>query len=171
MEDHPELEISRNRMAEAEASYRAARAELLPDLNLEAGLQKINGEEGFYKYQAGISIPLLSGTERGRAKAAKIDVDIAKVNSDFARRQLLADYQAAVQSYISSKSSWEFFDREVLPLAKQQREGALLAYTEGAVDYSAFTQIIRDAIQTEIDALEALDNYLSSVFELQYFKH
>ncbi|MDT7827527.1 CusA/CzcA family heavy metal efflux RND transporter [Pricia sp. S334] len=170
LEDHPELEISRNRKAEAEASYRAARADLLPDFNLEAGFQKINDQGGFYKYQAGISIPLLSGTERSRAKAAKIDIDIATVNSDFARRQLHSDYQAAVQSYTTWKSAWHFFEQEALPLAEQQREGALLAYTEGAVDYPAFTQIIRDAIKTEIDALEALDNYLLSVFELHYFR-
>jgi len=47
----------------------------------------------------------------------------------------------------------------------------LLAYKEGALDYAAFTQIIRDAIQTEMDALDALDNYLEALFKLQYFQN
>ena len=170
LENHPELELSRHRITEAEADFRAARAELLPDFNLQAGLQKVNDVDGFYSYQAGISVPLLSGTERSRAKAAKINSEIAKTNADFTQRQLRSEYQQAVQSYKKWKSSWQFYEQKALPLAEAQRKGALLAYTEGAVDYAAFTQIIRDAIQTEIDTLEALDNYLTSVFELQYFR-
>jgi len=75
-----------------------------------------------------------------------------------------------VQAYRKWSASWQFYRDKALPLAQEQRRGALLAYAEGAVDYAAFTQIIRDAINTETDALDALDNYLESVFELQYFK-
>ena len=81
-----------------------------------------------------------------------------------------SEYQQALQSYQKWKASWQFYIGKALPLAEEQRKGALLAYKEGAVDYAAFTQIIRDAINTEMDALDALDNYLKSVFELQYFK-
>ena len=171
IENHPEFQLSRNRITEADADFRAARAELLPDFNLRGGLQRVGDVDGFYSYQAGITLPLLSGTDRSRAKAAKINREIAKSNADFTQRQLQSEYQQAIQTYKKWKSSWQFYEQKALPLAEEQRKGALLAYTEGAVDYSAFTQIIRDAIQTEIDALEALDNYLASVFELQYFNN
>ncbi|HIB47188.1 MAG TPA: CusA/CzcA family heavy metal efflux RND transporter [Flavobacteriaceae bacterium] len=167
---HPELELSQRRIEEAEANYDAARADLLPKFNLQGGLQQLNGESGFYTYQAGITIPLFSGTQRSQAKAAKVDSEIAKTNADFTQRQLQSEYRQAVQAYQKWKASWQFYREKALPLAKEQRKGALLAYKEGAVDYAAFTQIIRDAINTEMDALEALDNYLKSVFELQYFK-
>ncbi len=170
LENHPELELSRTRISEAEANYDAARADLLPNFNLQAGLQRVNGMNGFYSYQAGITIPLLSGTERSQARAAEIDSEIAKTNADLNQRQLQSEYQQAVRAYEKWRTSWRFYKDKALPLAKEQRKGALLAYTEGAVDYAAFTQIIRDAIQTEIDGLEALDNYLKSVFELQYFR-
>lgn len=167
---HPELELSQKRIVEAKASYKAARSNLLPNFNLQGGLQQVNGSEGFYTYQAGISVPLLSGTKRSQAKSAKIDSEIAEINADYVKRQLLSTYQQAVQAYQKWEASWQFYKYKALPLAEEQRRGALLAYKEGAVDYGAFTQIIRDAIQTEMDALETLDNYLKSVFELQYFK-
>lgn len=170
VENHPELELSQKRIDEAEASYKAARSDLLPNLNLQGGLQQVNGSGGFYTYQAGISLPLFSGTERSKAKAAKIDSEIAKTKADFVKRQLQSEYRQTVQAYQKWETSWQFYRYKALPLAQEQRQGALLAYKEGAVDYAAFTQIIRDAIQTEMDALDALDNYLKSVFELQYFK-
>ena len=170
IKNHPELELSQKRIDEAEAGYKAARSDLLPNLNLRGGLQQVNGSNGFYTYQAGISVPLFSGTKRSQAKAAKIDSEIAKTNADFVKRQLQSEYRQAVQAYQKWKVSWQFYKDKALPLAGEQRRGALLAYREGAVDYAAFTQIIRDAIQTEMDALAALDNYLKSVFELQYFK-
>lgn len=170
IETHPELELSQKRIDEAQASYKAERSDLLPNLNLQGGLQRVNGSNGFYTYQAGISLPLFSGTERSQAKAAKIQSEIAKANADFTKRQLQSEYRQAVQAYQKWEASWQFYKDKALPLAEEQRQGALLAYKEGAVDYAAFTQIIRDAIQTEMDALDALDNYLKSVFALQYFK-
>ena len=113
---------------------------------------------------------LFSGAVRSQAKASKIDNEIARANADFTQRQLQSEYQQAIQAYQKWEGSWAFYSDKALPLAEEQRKGALLAYKEGAVDYAAFTQIIRDAIQTEMDALDALDNYLKSVFELQYFK-
>jgi len=168
--NHPELELSQKRIAEAEANYNAARSDLMPNFNLQGGLQRVNGNSGFYSYQAGISIPLFSGSKRSQAKATKIDSEIAKANAEFTQRKMQSEYQQAIQAYQKWEASWQFYKYKALPLAEQQRKGALLAYKEGAVDYAAFTQIIRDAIQTEMDALNALDNYLKSTFELQYFK-
>ena len=170
IETHPELELSQKRIEEAQASYQAERSDLLPNLNLQGGLQRVNGSSGFYTYQAGISLPLFTGTERSQAKAAKIQSEIAETNAAFVKRQLQSEYQQALQAYLKWEASWQFYKDKALPLAEEQRQGTLLAYKEGAVDYAAFTQIIRDAIQTEMDALETLDNYLKSVFELQYFK-
>lgn len=171
LNNHPELSLSRKRIDEAQASYDEARANLLPKFNLQGGLQRVNGDSGFYTYQAGISIPLLSGPVRGRAKAAKLDAQIAETNAVFKQRELQSQYKQAQQNYTRWRDTWFFYKTEALPLAIDQRKGALLAYKEGALDYAAFTQIIRDAIQTEMDALDALDNYLEALFDLQYFQN
>jgi cobalt-zinc-cadmium resistance protein CzcA len=171
LEGHPELSLSRKRIEEAQASHDAARANLLPKFNLQGGLQRVNGDNGFYTYQAGISVPLFSGPDRSRAKAARLEAQIAETDAAFKLRELQAEYAQARQNFARWRDTWLFYKTEALPLATDQREGALLAYREGALDYAAFTQIIRDAIQTEMDALTALDNYLDALFELQYFQN
>ena len=171
LDEHPDLLLSRKRIDEAQASYDAARANLLPKFNLQGGLQRVNGDSGFYTYQAGISIPLFSGPDRSRAKTAKLDTQIVETNATFKQRELQSQFIQARQNFTKWRDTWFFYKTEALPLAIDQRKGALLAYKEGALDYAAFTQIIRDAIQTEIDALDALDNYLDVLFELQYFQN
>ncbi|WP_276165673.1 CusA/CzcA family heavy metal efflux RND transporter [Zobellia alginiliquefaciens] len=167
--NHPEYQLSEKRIDEAQADFKAAQAEMLPKFNVQGGLQQINGDNGFYSYQAGITVPFFSGTVRSRKKSAKINTEIVKTDAQFEQRQFMSEYQQALMSYQKWRASWLFYKNEALPLSAEQHKGALLAYKEGAVDYLGFTQIIRDAVQTEMDGLDALDNYLETIYELQYF--
>src|SRR5690606_9202540 len=79
IENHPLYSMSQNIVDEAEAEYKAAKADNLPKLNLQGGLQRVNGNSGFYSYQAGISIPFLSGSNKAHIRSAKIDKEIAEI--------------------------------------------------------------------------------------------
>jgi len=168
-QQHPEALLSKKRVDEAAANYDVARANLLPNFNIQGGLQRVNGEGGFYSYQAGISIPLLSGSDRSLAKSANLDRQIVENDATFKKFQLKSEYIQAKHSFENWQQTWMFYKNDALPLAIDQRKGAMIAYKEGALDYAAFTQIIRDAIQTELDALDALDEYLTALFKLQYY--
>ncbi|TDY11406.1 CusA/CzcA family heavy metal efflux RND transporter [Meridianimaribacter flavus] len=167
--EHPMVTVSENQLNVAEAELRAAKADNLPKLNLQGGLQKVNGNSGFYTYQAGISIPFLSGSNKARIKSAKIDNAIAESNLLFKKQELQSQYAQAKENYLKWKLSWEFYETQVLPLTKDQKSGALLAYKEGEIDYTTFTQLVKEAVQSELEAQNALFNYLESAFQLQYF--
>ena len=167
--EHPMVTVSQNQLNVAEAELRAAKADNLPKLNLQGGLQKVNGNSGFYTYQAGISIPFLSGSNKARIKSAKIDNAIAESNLLFKKQELQSQYAQAKENYLKWKLSWEFYKTQVLPLTKDQKSGALLAYKEGEIDYTTFTQLVKEAVQSELEAQNALINYLESAFQLQYF--
>ncbi|WP_142785874.1 CusA/CzcA family heavy metal efflux RND transporter [Changchengzhania lutea] len=169
LETHPLYNIAQLEVKEAEATYKAAKADNLPKLNLQGGLQNANGNSGFYTYQAGISIPFLSGTTKAKIKTAKIDTEIAKTNIQFKKQDLQSQFIQSKENYKKWKNSWLFYKNEVLPLVKEQKAGALFAYKEGEIDYTGFTQLIKEAIQSELEAQEALINYLESTFQLHYF--
>ncbi|WP_299183375.1 CusA/CzcA family heavy metal efflux RND transporter [uncultured Aquimarina sp.] len=169
IEKHPLYSISQNLVSEAEANFKAARANNLPKFNLQGGLQKINGNSGFYSYQAGISIPFLSGSNKAKIRTAKIDKEIVETNLQFKKQEVQSKYVQAKENYKKWKATWEFYKNEVLIVTKEQKTGALLAYREGEIDYTAFTQLIKEAIQSELEAQTALANYLESTFQLQYF--
>jgi len=170
LKSHPLYSISQLQVAEAKANYKAAKAENLPKFNLQGGLQEVNGDAGFYTYQVGISIPFLSGTNKAQIRTAKIDTDIAETNVLFKQKEIESKFMQAKENYQKWKNSWLFYKNEVLPLTKKQKTGALFAYKEGEIDYAVFTQFIKEAVQSELEAEEALINYLNSTFELQYFK-
>ena len=169
IENHPLYSMSQNIVDEAEAKYKAAKADNLPKFNLQGGLQRVNGNSGFYTYQAGISIPFLSGSNKAQIRSAKIDREIAETNVEFNKKEVQSRLMQAKENYVKWKTTWEFYKDQVLPLTKVQKTGALLAYREGEIDYTAFTQLIKEAIQSELEAQTALVNYLESTFQLQYF--
>lgn len=168
--EHPAFLLSQQRVQEADAKYKVARTGLLPKLSVQGGMQQLNGQDGFYSYQAGISFPFLSGTQRGKVKAAELDREIARTHAVFEQRRLGLDYQQALQTFLKWENTWQFYRDRALPLAGEQRKGALFAYRERALDHTAFAQLMHDAIETEMEALDALENYLSSLFHLTYYK-
>ncbi len=168
-EAHPQLQISNQRIAVAAAQYSAEKADFLPDFNVQYGFQEVNGGSGFYSYQAGISIPLLSGSEYADAKVAKIAREMAVQEAEFEKKQLETAFLTALEAYEKWKSSWEFYRDEVLPLLEEQRRGSLLAFNEGAIEYVAFIQNMDNAVQSELKALEAYKNYQFALAEVQFY--
>ncbi len=167
--EHPQLSLLQKQIDESTSNYKVILADQLPKFNLQGGLQRVNGENGFYSYQAGISVPLLSGTYKSQKKAAKINNQIAKIQFNLRIKQMESNYQRALHTYQKWLKSWLFYKNDVLPLTKEQRDGALLAYKEGAIDYLSFTYIINKAIQSETEAIDAFDKYLKAFFKLQYY--
>ena len=167
--NHPLLNVYEQRVDVANATIKERRSQFLPKFQAQYGRQKIDGQTGFYQYQVGISIPLFFGPELGRAQSARINRDIAEANLQQTQFELKTAYAEAREKYLKWLNSWTYYQEEALPLAREQREGAIIAYREGAIDYVTFLQNIRDAVRIEIDAWEALGSYLDSRSQLEYY--
>ncbi|MFD1095516.1 CusA/CzcA family heavy metal efflux RND transporter [Salegentibacter chungangensis] len=169
VQEHPVLEISKKKLDVAEARLKAEKADFLPKFNLQYGVQEVNGADGFYNYQAGISIPILSGKEYADAKVARIEGQMAEEELRFREQQFSSVYQSTLQQYKKWKSSWEFYRDEVLPLLKEHRRGTLLAFNEGAIDYAEMIQNLDHSVQSEIKAIEAYKNYQFALAEIEFY--
>jgi cobalt-zinc-cadmium resistance protein CzcA len=166
---HPLLRRAESQLSVADQSIDAANAQLLPQLNLQYGIQEIQGQSGFVTYQAGINLPLLFFNPQGRIQSAKIGREIAEQNLIQTQMELKSEYLSALENYFKWKESWEFYRDEAFPLAEEQLEGASLSYREGAIDYVAFLQNAGDAIRLEIDGWTAFTNYANALFQLDYY--
>ena len=169
LDDHPLLNVYEQRVDVADATLRERRSQFLPKFQGQYGRQKIDGQTGFYQYQVGISIPLFFGPELGRAQSARIEREIARENLAQTRLELESDYLAAHEQYLKWLNSWTYYQEEALPLAREQRAGAIIAYQEGAIDYVTFLQNIRDAVRIEINAWDSFGSYLDSRSLLEYY--
>ncbi len=169
IQNHPILTYSRQQVEVANAEHNVSTKAYFPKLNGQYGRQEIAGQSGFYSFEVGVSIPLFFGPEMGRAKAAKIQTAIAEQNFLETRLKVNSTYQNLQQAYFKWLESWQFYEQEALPLAKEQRDGAVYAYKEGGIDYTTFLQTVRDAIAIQNKSWIALDKYLNAKFELEFF--
>jgi cobalt-zinc-cadmium resistance protein CzcA len=166
---HPILQIASQQIKVTDAERKAAASGLLPKLNAQYGAQEVEGQSGFYQFQIGVSIPLSFLPQQGRLQSAKIQQQIAEQEYRQTQFELQAGYQSLLQQYRKWLASWRFYEDEALPLAREQRQGAVLAYKEGAIDYVSFIQNLKEAVQVEVKAQEALNQYLESKFQLEYY--
>lgn len=166
---HPALEMYQQKVEVAQANYKSARSEFLPKLSVQGGKQEVNDNGGFYSFQAGISIPLLSGKYYGQTKAARIETEMATQAAAYNTAELQSEYRLALQNYQKWNESWEFYKNQALPLAKQQQKGAVLAFNEGAIEYVSFIQMLDKVVKLELDALDALEKYLEARAALEFF--
>ncbi|MUP47040.1 CusA/CzcA family heavy metal efflux RND transporter [Gramella sp. BOM4] len=169
LENHPLLQVSEQRVEVAKAVTRERKSEFLPKFQGQYARQEINGQSGFFQYQIGIQIPLFFGPELGRTQEAKVNRKIAEQNFYQDKLELETAYKNMREEFIKWRNSWNYYKDEALPLAKEQQEGSVLAFKEGAIDYVTFLQNIRDAIRIEVNAWSAFDNYLDSRYQLEYY--
>ncbi len=169
LSSHPVLAVYRQRVQVADATVKERRSQFYPQLQGQYGVQSVDGQSGFYTYQLGVRIPLFFGPELGRTQSAKVNREIADQDLRQTQLELNAAYQDLQQQYLKWRNSWRYYRDEALPLAQQQRDGAVLAYREGAIDYVTFLQNIRDAIRIEIDSWNAFGNYLDRRYQLEYY--
>lgn len=163
------LNISQQQLAVQEATLSAARAALLPDFSVQYGLQQIAGNAGFYTWQAGISIPLWFRPQQGRIQAAKIGTELAELALQEQQLELQTQLQALVQEYRQHLETVQYYQQEALPLAREQIRAARLLWREGAVDYVAYIQALRQAMNVREAYLSELQNLLNAKSRLQYF--
>lgn len=169
LENHPLLQVSEQRVEVAKAVTRERKSEFLPKFQGQYARQEINGQSGFFQYQIGIQIPLFFGPELGRTQEAKVNRQIAEQNFYQDKIELETAYKNMREEFIKWRNSWNYYRNEALPLAKEQQDGSVLAFKEGAIDYVTFLQNIRDAIRIEVNAWGAFDDYLDSRYQLEYY--
>ncbi|MBJ6369233.1 CusA/CzcA family heavy metal efflux RND transporter [Snuella sedimenti] len=169
LQNHPLVGYWQGELRAAKAKHKVVNSQFLPKFSGQYGFQKIGGQSGFNSYQVGIQIPIIFGKTKGESKAAKLDIDIIDQNNKQKELQLKNAFNSKSLQFEQSLRNWRYYKDEGLPLATEQRNGVVLSYREGAIDYVTFLQNIKNAIQLELDAWKALQNYLESKMQLEYF--
>ncbi len=167
--EHPVLSLYDQNIRLANANFRKAKSGFAPRLSAEYGIQEIGNQKGFYKYQFGISIPLVFASQLGKTQSAKIKQQIAREVYLQKSIEVQTEYRNLYNDYQKWLITWHYYQDDALPTAIEQKNGAILAYEQGAIDYVSFLQNIRDAVQIEFEAQNALARYLDSRFKLEYY--
>ncbi|MDQ1769350.1 CusA/CzcA family heavy metal efflux RND transporter [Labilibaculum sp. A4] len=152
----------------AESAWKAERSNFLPKLNLEYKLQSVDGNSGFYGWEAGISVPLLFFSQSGKTKATKINMQIVGQQYEQKKLEIKAGYNQQISRYLTLQEVLDYYQKEALPLAEEQIQASNLAYRLGSIDYIQFIQNMEMAIKTKQDFFKQQVEYFELSAQLKF---
>jgi outer membrane protein, heavy metal efflux system len=177
VEHSPTVQQARQQVLLAEAQLKAARREVIPDLQLRAGEQsnlealpdargKKTGAQSFAS--AGIELPLWNRNQ-GNVQAAEADLDRAR--QEVTRTQLSLRQRAEVlaQNYLSAQGEAERYRTALLPRARRAYELYLAKYQDMAQAYPQVIVSQRTLFELEVHYIDSLDRIWQNAIALENF--
>ena len=150
---------------------KAQKAQLRPSLNAQYGWQSIGGNANFHAYQIGVNIPLFYGAQKAKSKAASIEAQSQSEQLAFKEKQIKTYLQQQKLAMDAAAKRWEYYQKTALPIAEKQQKAAVESYELGAIDFNTFTTTFKNAVQTQIEALKAYENFIQSSIIYNYYKN
>jgi cobalt-zinc-cadmium resistance protein CzcA len=178
---NPSLAYYVSQVEQAQLETKVEKAKLLPDFNIGyfnqsiIGHQEINGASQYFSssdrftgFQAGISIPLWFRPQSARVKASALNEEVARIDADYYKKELVGEFNALIQEYSKYKSSLDYYEYAALPQAELIISQSAKSYRAGEMAYHEYIQNLFTALQIKNNYLEAIHLYNQSVIAIEY---
>ena len=121
-------------------------------------------------FEVGVAFPLFYGSQKARKSAAKLDVDIARTRREQAERKSGSELLIAENAVESARRSYDYYQTEGFPAAKEMRRLSRIEYGAGEITYVEHVQNLSAALAVEIDNAKAIDALNQAVVKLNFIK-
>lgn len=164
-----ELRSAEQRIATEQSRTRLARAERVPNLILEPGVESFDSSfpnnYGF-KMQVSVSLPIFN---RGRGEIARSSLLVAQLAAerDAARQRISSEIGQAALRVEAAREQVEFYETRLLPDADRIRELAEESYRAGQTGIFPVIDAQRSAREVRQAYLQALFDYQSALADLE----
>ena len=165
----------------SEKELNVTRHEFLPGITVGATAQAlIKGfnpynvdrsrfEQGnFMGFEVGITVPLFFGAQRSRAKAAKKDVEIARMQRESAEKESKNEYNAALDRLKAASANLAYYTVDGSAQAAEIARIADVSYRLGEIDYVEYISNLETAYEMQSGYADAINEYNQTVILLNY---
>ncbi|MEX2140186.1 MAG: TolC family protein [Pirellulales bacterium] len=153
----PELAAARADAARATWALRRARAEPIPNLHVQAGVQHDNeGGDDVANLQIMLPLPI-HNKNQGAIRAADAELRMAQAEVARLELQLQTRLAAAFERYANARRQVERYSREILPDARTSLELVTRGYRQGEFAYLPLLEAQRTVSRTNLAYLTALE--------------
>ena len=121
-------------------------------------------------FEVGVAFPLFYGSQKARKSAAKLNVDIARTRRELAERKSGSELLIAENAVKSARRSYDYYQTEGFPAAKEIRRLSRIEYGAGEITYVEHVQNLSMALAVEMDNARAIDALNQAVIKLNYIK-
>ncbi len=168
VENNPQLKYQQSKVELATQEIKLRKSELLPEISGEYAWQRVNGENGFYAWQVGVSIPLWFGAQHGRIQAARIGKEIEQKDLHDLQLAVQASQRQLALRYKQLQKQVTYYENEGLPLSRKLIESADTSFEAGEIGYLEYLQNIDRATEIRIAWLESLSAFNQVVLDINY---
>ena len=119
-------------------------------------------------FEVGVAFPLFYGSQKARKSAAKLSVDIARTRREQAERKSGSDLLIAKNAVESALRTYNYYQSEGFPAAKEMRRLSRVEYGAGEITYVEHVQNLSAALAVEMDHAKAIDALNQAVIKLNF---
>jgi cobalt-zinc-cadmium resistance protein CzcA len=166
---HPNIQLAQEKVKLAELQTKTDKADYLPKFYLQGGTQKIGDKTGYWTYEVGVSMPLFSTARSAKAKAGKLQQEAEKAQQVHMQLQLSNELKRLSNNNEKWQQQLQYFHEMKLPLAEEQQRVAIESYRQGAIDYMAFINNMKEVAKVHLDYWNAYGEYLNNKMNLRYY--
>lgn len=171
--EHPALQYLETEKELSQTALSLERQQLLPDINVSVFQGTNNGlnAKTYSGFQAGLSIPLWFGANKSKINAAKTETMIKENEYENYKIQLESKYNGLYSDLKKYKESIDYYTNTGKTLAKELTMTASKAFKNGEIDFLQYVQLLENSRTIELNYLQNLFNYNSTVLELNYLTY
>ena len=169
LSENVELRTAAQQIATEKSRLKLARAQRIPDLLLEPGIETIDSSLANnygVKMQVTVSLPIFN---RGRGEIARSNalIDQLTAERDDTRQRISAEIGQFALKLDSAREQVEFYETKLLPDAERVRAMAVEAYRAGQTGILPVQDAERNAREVKQAYLQALFDYQSALADLE----
>ena len=170
MSEHPGLQYYETAKELSQTSLSLERQYLLPDLQFSIFQGTNNGlnAQNYSGFQAGISIPLWFGANKSKINAAKTQTMIIENEYENYKIQLDSKYQRLISDLKKYEEAINYYNNTGQKLSNELAINATKAFQYGEIDFLQYVQLLESATTIEINYLQNLFNYNTTILEINY---
>jgi heavy metal efflux system protein len=178
---NPSIGFVQQQMEISHFEKKLEQSRMMPDLTFGyfnqsiVGTQEVDGipqtfglSDRFTGFQAGIALPLWFKPYTAKAKAAKLNEQIAQTNAEYYAKSLSGNYRSLMDEYKKYSSSVDYYEKQAMPEADLIIDQAARSYKAGALDYLNFVLSLSRALTIKHDYLDALNNYNQTIINIEF---
>lgn len=124
----------------------------------------------FMGFEVGVSIPLFFWEQRSKTKAAKREVEIARIEQQDVLLALQKQYRSYLNDYYKAKDALEYYQTTGKKQADDIARISQVSYEKGEIDYIEYIQNLKTAVEIQLQYANAVNDYNQSIIMLNYLQ-
>lgn len=124
----------------------------------------------FMGFEVGVSVPLFFGEQRAKTKAAKREVEMARVQQEEVVQAMQKQYQTYINDFYKAKNSLDYYTSQGITQADDITRISQISYEKGEIGYVEYIQNLKTAVEIHLQRANAVNDYNQTIIMLNYIQ-